>query len=330
MEIGTTVPFLDVMFNVEQDGTLSTDIYYKETDSHNFVPFNSHHPRKTLTNIPYSLARTICTNTSNTARRDYRLAELRGYLSDKRYPEKVIDSGISRASNLNREDLLRVEDKEEDSSTALPFVFTNNSANPSVIDSIRKATEILVPSERMRKVMNGRRIIAARRQPQNLRSMLFHPRFDPSSQQIKGSVKPCRDDPHRRIGPGQPCRCCDLISVCSSITFQGSSEPFEIRHHFTCDSSNLIYALTCGSCGMNYIGQTERTVRDRCGDYRRAINTQNFSQGVHEHLYSCGKGVFNITPFFKIKNGTNDHSVILAYEDLFIKRFKPKLNCLKL
>ena len=160
--------------------------------------------------------------------------------------------------------------------------------------------------------------------------MLFHPRFDPSSQQIKGSVKPCRDDPHRRIGPGQPCRCCDLISVCSSITFQGSSEPFEIRHHFTCDSSNLIYALTCGSCGMNYIGQTERTVRDRCGDYRRAINTHNFSQGVHEHLYSCGKGVFNITPFFKIKNGTNDHSVILAYEDLFIKRFKPKLNCLKL
>ena len=79
----------------------------------------------------------------------------------------------------------------------------------------------------------------------------------------------------------------------------------------------------------NYIGQTERTVRERCGDYRRAINTQNFSQGVHEHIHNCGKGQFKMTPFFKIK-GSNDHSTILSYEDLFIKRYQPELNNSKL
>ena len=212
----------------------------------------------------------------------------------------------------------------------MPFVFTNNGANPNVLNSIQNAMEIMGPSERMKKVLEGKKVIAARRQPQNIRSMLFRPRFQQNDQQSKGSVKPCRDDPNRKVGPGQPCRCCDLLQPCSDLTFQGSTEPFEIRSHFTCDTSNLIYALTCGGCGSNYIGQTERTVRERCGDYRRAINAQNFTQGVHEHLFNCANGDFKMTPFFKIKGQQRDHSTILAYEDLFIKKYKPKLNNSKL
>ena len=53
METGNSVPFLDIRFLLKEDGSLETDIYYKETDTHNFVPFNSFHPHKTLTNIPY-------------------------------------------------------------------------------------------------------------------------------------------------------------------------------------------------------------------------------------------------------------------------------------
>ena len=62
----------------------------------------------------------------------------------------------------------------------------------------------------------------------------------------------------------------DYLPECTHITFKGSTEPFEIRHHFTCDTRNVIYALTCQGCGDNYIGKTEREVRDRCGEYRVA------------------------------------------------------------
>ena len=44
-----------------------------------------------------------------------------------------------------------------------------------------------------------------------------------------------------------------------------------VNGHFTCDTRNVIYALTCPGCGDNYIGKTEREVRDRCGVYRLAI-----------------------------------------------------------
>ena len=330
MEEGKSIPFLDVAFTVNNDGSLETDIYHKETDSFNYVPFHSFHPRKTLTNIPYSLARTVCTIVSNPQIRDKRLMELRGRLRKKSYPEGVIESGINRARAINREDLLRQVSRETTTSRDIPFVFTNNSSNPDVLDSVRKGAEILLPSQRMQTVMSNSRIIAARRQPQNIRSILFRPRFDQTQNDSRGSVKACRNDTNRKVGPGQPCRCCDYMNECSSITFHGSNDPFEIRHHFTCDSSNLIYALTCGTCGLNYIGQTERTVRDRCGDYRRAITTQNFSQGVQEHLYRCGKGMFKMTPFFKIKGLPREHSTILAYEDRFIKQHIPQLNVSKL
>ena len=48
--------FLDVI--VEKDnGKVQINIYHKPTDSRNYVPFNSAHPKHVLVNIPFSLAR---------------------------------------------------------------------------------------------------------------------------------------------------------------------------------------------------------------------------------------------------------------------------------
>ena len=69
----------------------------------------------------------------------------------------------------------------------IPFVHTFNSANPQVLDIIRQSTSLLTPSERMMSVMNSRKIIAARRQPPNLRSLLFHPRFEGLDHSAPGS-----------------------------------------------------------------------------------------------------------------------------------------------
>ena len=81
LERGNSVPFLDVHFSLENDNSLSTDIFYKATDSHNYVPFFSFHPHRTLTNIPYSLARRICTIVSDVNVRDKRLEVERGIMT---------------------------------------------------------------------------------------------------------------------------------------------------------------------------------------------------------------------------------------------------------
>ena len=52
--------FLDIQMTAKNDKII-TDIYFKPTDTHNYIPFKSAHPRHTLINIPYNLARRLCT-----------------------------------------------------------------------------------------------------------------------------------------------------------------------------------------------------------------------------------------------------------------------------
>ena len=298
IEMGETIPFLDVNFTVLDNGSLETDIYYKETDTHNFVQFGSFHPHKTLTNIPFSLARRICLIVSCESKRNSRLRELKGFLTKKKYPESVIDSGISRACQLNRQDLLLQRPTTDNNDTSnIPFVFTNNCANPDVLHTVRRGLDILLPSDRMNTVMQNKKVVAARRQPKNMKALLFRPRFESSDQRKTGGILPCKKDPNRKRTQGRPCKCCDLLQECTSFNFKGTAEPFELRYQFTCDTKNVVYLLTCQGCGSNYIGKTEREVRERCGEHRLAIEKKQFTQGVHKHIHDCGKG-FLMTPFF--------------------------------
>ena len=147
----------------------------------------------------------------------------------------------------------------------------------------------------------------------------------------RGSVMPRRDVPNRKKIRGRPCACCNSLNQCTSFKFFGSQETFELKHHFTCDTMNVLYALTCPTCNHNYIGQTERAVRDRCGDYRRAISDPKFyTQGVHEHVATCGNSKFTMTNFLKIRTENRGHSMILSQEEFFIKKFQPSLNRAKL
>ena len=226
-----------------------------------------------------------------------RLAELKTFLLRKKYPEAVIHSGIERASQLNREDLLMGQSSSgvNESSNNIPFVYTNNCANPNILSTVRRGLDILLPSDRMKTVMKDKKIVAARRQPRNMKALLFRPRFE-TTQKPPGSILSCKDDPNRTKTRGRPCKCCDLLQQCSSFKFEGSDEPFELRYHFTCDTKNVLYAITCLGCGHDYIGKTEREVRERCGEYRLAIENKKFTQGVHKHIADCG-GNFHITPY---------------------------------
>ena len=51
---GSMVAFLDLKI-ITDNGYLSTDIFYKTTDSKQYLNFRSHHPRHTKRALPYNL-----------------------------------------------------------------------------------------------------------------------------------------------------------------------------------------------------------------------------------------------------------------------------------
>ena len=83
------LPFLDVM--VKKEGTrLTSDIYYKPTDSFQYLPYTSSHPRHTKNNTPYNLARRICMIIENREKREQCLHELKYILLSKKYREMLL------------------------------------------------------------------------------------------------------------------------------------------------------------------------------------------------------------------------------------------------
>ena len=70
------LPFLDILL-IKSNNRISTDIFFKETDSKQYLNFYSCHPKHTKTSIPYNLARRICTIVSDQCQREKRLSELR-------------------------------------------------------------------------------------------------------------------------------------------------------------------------------------------------------------------------------------------------------------
>lgn len=83
-DTGTTkdVPYLDVSLHINEDGTLDTDIYAKDTDTFNYLPFQSSHPRHVARNIPFALARRIKGIVSNPDRVQLRMADMTARLTE--------------------------------------------------------------------------------------------------------------------------------------------------------------------------------------------------------------------------------------------------------
>ena len=71
--------FLAIKVIITSDGSVKTDVYYKETNAHDYLSFDSHHPHHIKENIPYVLAKRIVTITSEDEWCQRNLEELKDF-----------------------------------------------------------------------------------------------------------------------------------------------------------------------------------------------------------------------------------------------------------
>ena len=121
----------------KEGNKLYTDIYYKGTNTHQYLDFRSFHPKHTKYNIPYCPTRRLCTIVTNNDSRDQRLSELKNFLRKQNYPEQIITTGIEKAEELYIQEL-RSARKETHHNEILPLVITNNPNNPQVIGKVKE------------------------------------------------------------------------------------------------------------------------------------------------------------------------------------------------
>ena len=303
--------FLDVLVykNISK-GSIETDIYNKPTDSFNYVPFTSSHPRHILRNIPFVLAHRIERIVSDENNKRKRFQELEDRLINLSYPMELIKNSIHRAKENTC--TMNKGPKTDNNDEIIPFVHTYNPNNPSIFHNI---IHPVVNTLKSFGSFANCQFKSCMRQPKSLLSILRKNKRI----QIKGVTK-CNQS---------RCKCCNHIEVGDTTSFK--SKEFCIRSNLTCGSSNLIYKLTLG-CNDYYIGQSGDTLRHRVTVHRQQIQEAKYSYlPVSKHIRNCADSMdikFSITPFYKMPLGSTrvdrEHK-----EAIFINIYEPPLNAIR-
>ena len=147
------IEFLDIMV-IKEGNSVHTDLFVKETDTHQFLHFSSCHPFHTKKGIPYSQAvrmRRIC---SSEEFYENRVSDLKNWLYSRGYDKHLVDSQVDRASSLDRDTILMSSQSRDRLGNRQFFSTTFHPAiQKRVYDIFREAQVILECDEEHKKVL---------------------------------------------------------------------------------------------------------------------------------------------------------------------------------
>ena len=236
------------------------------------------------------------------------LADLRLWLRDCGYPEKVIDHGIYTASLQGP-----APPKTE---KVIPVISTyySNYTNEH-LSVIAKQLVKTSTDRRVMEAFENVKFVQALKQPPNLLRSLSNSRFITNTQTKRVGVYKCTD---------KKCKICCLYLQEGPTIVMSNGKVWEIRSSPGCHSLNVIYFLVCAFCNReSKIGKTDN-LRDRTNNHKTGCRHGTQSDDFDNHVYSCGKLNEDTTkeakkakePFFKlyVMLECNSYHKLLDYE----------------
>ena len=271
------INFLDITITKETDGHMSTNLYCKPTDSHNYLLYSSEHPRHLLNGIPYSQfirVKRLCTKPE-----DFRLNALMliTHFIRRGYPKTLVQKALDRADIQNREDLLNKETLKQPINPSMPQKFycvtTHNPANPPIKEIITSNWDILGKTKTSRLLLESDIVFGLRRN-KNLSDHLV--RASTSTKQNDEKLvdtRPCKRP--------ASCRYCPKLNKSGTFVCKTTNQSLNSKANINCQSTNCIY-----HCGIQYVGQTKNKILTRFSSHHFDIS-HNSDTTVARHFNKC-------------------------------------------
>ena len=325
------IPFLDTLIKLH-DGVITTDLHVKPTDTHNYLTYTSAHPQRCKEAIPYSQflrVRRICTHF-----RDYQKHTLdlcRAFLQ-KGYPETLLTDLAVKVGKLDRQTLLRSKPNRgtrEQSTTQVHLISTYNPSN-NVLPKIAHSNWRDINNQACTRTLHNHKLICGYRRPKNVRELvsrakvperpgdnIYNPadpnHMPPSLQPAAygrdraSAARPTQTQPSTSTQnppryrkdchtPGH-CQFCPLLNTTGWITSSQTGKHHVCMKNITCCTCNIVYAITCRICRIQYVGQTKNTIKKRFGGHMGDIKAirdptssalPNYNKPVARHFSSTG------------------------------------------
>ena len=286
---GQQLNFLDIIVILYDSGILETDIYYKDTNTHDYLSYHSHHPDHIKNNIPFNLAKRIIVFCSDATVEKRRLKELKEWLQKCDYPEHIISKCFHNAK------LQGPAPKPNNPHNTLPLV-TTYSGNYDCSQMSKKCHQLLTTShsERVKEVFGETRTVLALRQPPNILRQLSQAKFDSNTKYSE------KDFGLLHCSSKKCILCRDYIQECKSFMTSNNAE-FQIRCQITCNSQHVLYFLRCLCCNFKttYTGRT-CSFRKRMNCHISESRTGNTTNIFDKHVFKCKQTYSRGEPYFQI------------------------------
>ena len=88
----------------------------------------------------------------------------------------------------------------------------------------------------------------------------------------------------KNVCKNKKCRYCPLLNKTGEVTCKATGETHQSMRNISCQSSNLIYCITCRTCGKQYVGQTKRKLYLRFQGHFYNIKVGNESDAIGMHF----------------------------------------------
>ena len=286
-----SVPFLDMTVSIDENNTIQTDLYQKDTAVCQYLLPSSAHPGHVTKNIPYSLGYCLLRICSTPEKFAASLENLKSDLIARQYNPKVIQDAFTRVRKVPREQaLLKVHKKEN--SRRPPLVVTYHPCLPPVAKLVRKHWEFMT-TERpdLRKTFKSPSVVAYRRS-KNLRDLLIRAKLPKKrSSRPAGGFHPCYRN-------GWYCEVCKVSGKHATHTNRKTGQTWKIHRNLSCLTRNVVYKIECRQWpDFFYIGETGRRFCDRICDHRSYANQKDQSQPLGRHFSQPGHDWRDMIPF---------------------------------
>ena len=159
------------MFLLNSKDEISTDVYYKDTSTQDYLLYDSAHSESGKKNVSYNLARKIIVFITDPEKVKLRLNGLETWLKNNKYPDRIISNAFYNAK--------------------LPFVtsFHEDTDNKIIMKTNKRIIEN-TPSDYIKRNFSKINIFLSQIQPKNLLRLLSNSSISRNSSLPKGVLKP--------------------------------------------------------------------------------------------------------------------------------------------
>ena len=223
-------------------------------------------------------------------------------------------SSFLKARRIPRQEALKKVVKSKDSKRPV-FVISFDPRLPSITAIIKKHWRTMSKDPRLSEIFPLPPLVAYKRPP-NIKQKIIRAKIPSVSSRPKRESKGMR----RCLN----CAACPFIKEGHTVQATQSNFKVDINVQANCLTTNCIYLLGCKRCPQQYIGESERSLKERFLEHKGYVNNNLLSKATGAHFNLKGHKISDMELTIVEKIFNPDPQFRKQREKMYINKFNTK------